>query len=370
MLADYSSYIELLAAVYTSMYIGDLFLDFWTPNYFEKLKNALKMNNPDNLTPSIEELIKKNEYWAQKTKDKIKRRAVMMFFTVTFLLLVVGVESSNIDNSQIIGKLYNSIILVLLVEFVIYIFFLRNKVFSKWKYTILSIFSLLVIGVLSYFVEIPLLSYVDRYHKWIVPFVLILITMPVIWQLFVSWLFSSAYSGYIKSKLSKEWDMYADAKKAIEEGKRELMPREYEEALLGGICSRTSTSPSDICVQYFYDRFEERLQYLCRPPKAYVLIGSWFCYKKHVIWHSIKKVLAKKTKKDNVNDVFSNIDVLPVVKDGTVSINYSKEYAEYQMEKAKCKKMKLKEFCDNHGYNQHEMIAWLRQHNNKQNSTR
>lgn len=368
MLSNYSSYIELLAAVYTSMYIGDLFSDFWTPNYFEKLKTALENNRPTNQITTIDDLIKKNRSWVKKMKDRIKRRAVLMFFTTTFLLLLVGIEASNIENSVVIGKLYNSLILVLLVEFITYILLLRKWVFSKWKFTILSIFSLLVIGVLAYFIEIPFLSYITPYHKWIVPFVLSLITIPIIWQLFVSWLFSSAYSGYIRSKLLKEWDMYDAAKKAIEEGKRELMPREYEEALLGGICSRASTSPSDICVQHFYDRFEERLQDLCKPPQAYVMIWSWFCYKTVSVYNSLKNCVHRKSK-NSVSDVFSDIRPLPIVKDGTISINYSREYAEYQMEKAKNKKLTLKVFCNDYGYNRHEMITWLRLHNNQQDST-
>lgn len=364
MLANYSSYIELLAAVYTSMYIGDLFLVFWTPNYFDKLRDALEMYKSEKHAYSIEELMKSNEHWVQETKDKIKRRAVMMFFTTTFLLLVVGVESSNSNNPQVIGKLYNSVVLVLLVEFIIYISLLKKWVFSKWKFTILSISSLLIIGVLAFYIEIPFLAHFNSYHKWFVPFVLSLITIPVIWQLFISWLFSSAYSGYIRSKLSKEWKMYDGAKKALEKGKRELMPREYEEAILGGVCSRISTSPSDICVQHFYDRFKERLQDLCKPPKAYVLIWSWLCYKISSGWHFLKALFTKKTENDN-SDVFSNIDDLPTERDGTISINYSREYAEYQMEKAKNKKLTLKGFCNNHGYNRHEMITWLRLHNNQ-----
>lgn len=364
MLSNYSSYIELLAAVYTSMYIGDFFSDFWTPNYFEKLKTALENNRPTNQKPSIDDLIEKNKSWVQKMKDRIKRRAVLMFFTTTFLLLIVGIEASYIENSIVIGKLYNSIVLVLLVEFSVYMLFLRKWIFSKWKYTILSIFSLLVIGILAYFIEIPFLSYINPYHRWIVPFVLSLITIPIIWQLFVSWLFSSAYSGYIRSKLLKEWDMYDAAKKAIEEGRREFLPRVYEEALLGSICSRTSTSPSDICMQHFYDRSEERLQDLCKPPQAHVMIVSWLCYKIGSVYNLLRRSVNKKLK--NVGeDTFPDNRNLSVVKDGTVLINYSKEYAEYQMEKAKNKKLTLKVFCNVHGYNRHEMITWLRQHNNQ-----
>lgn len=365
MLANYSSYLELLAAVYTSMYIGDLFLEFWTPNYFDNLRNALKSYNPDNQTISIEELIESNEYWVQKTKNKIKRRAVMMFCTTTFLLLVVGIESSNVGNSLLLGKLYNSIVLVLFVEFVLYICLLRNWVFSKWKFTTLSIFSLGVIGLSAFFFEIPLLSYINPYHKWIVPFVLSLLTIPIVWQLFVSWLFSSAYSGYIRSKLSMESNKYNRAKRAIEEGDSEAIPKEYKKALLGGICSNTRTSPGDICMQHFYDRFGERLQDLCKPPRAYVMIWSWCCYKLVSFFHFLKDVFSRKSK--NVHSESLSVNgVSLVVEDESVSINYSKEYVEYQMEKAKNKKLTLKEFCNSHGYNRHGMITWLGQHNNQQ----
>ncbi len=360
MLANYSSYIELLAAVYTSMYIGEFFTDFWTPNYYNKLKIALKEHKPDDKYISVDGLVKKNKLWVLELKGKIKRRAVLMFFTTTFLLLVVGIESSNSGNAFMLEKLYNSVVFTLIIEVVIFLILLKDVIFLKWKYTILSICSLLIIGILTYYIGVPFNNYIVSSHKWFVEFVLCVVTFPIIWQLLVSWLFSSAYSGYINSKLLLEHNKYDQARRAIDENNQELLPKEYKQILLQNLCSNKTASAGDTCVQHFYNSFEERLQDICKPPQLYVMIGSWISYKWHCLWHFILSKLRCEQKRI-INEFQSqSADV-----NGEIIINYSKEYVQYQMERAKNKKLKLKEFCNRNGYNSHEMIAWLRQYNNK-----
>lgn len=361
MLANYSSYIEVLAAVYTSMYIDKALTEFWAPDYFLKLKQDIDQYQLTGDDVLRKKLFNENSAWISQLKNRMKRKAVFMFAITVFLLIFIGMENSIVTNMDTIQltNLYNVTLAVAFITTIVTTIF-QHILFSKWKYAIFSIITLPCLFLLLWYGNWDFISYMTPLNTYAAYIVLFLITLPIIWQLFVNWIYSSAYSGFIKSKLEHERYLYTRACSAINNSDTSLMPKEYKEFIAECVVSADKNrSLDDICIQGFVERHMERLKKHCTQPSISTIILSWCNYKLKAIASFFKRNL---NTKGTATDSMSNTSATQNATN--VTINYSKEYADYLMEKSKRNgKYSIREFCKSNHYDCNAMIAWLKSRN-------
>lgn len=357
MLANYSSYIEVLAAVYTSMYIDKALTEFWAPDYFLRLKQDIDQYQLTGDDVLREKLFNENSVWISQLKNRMKRKAVFMFVIIVFILVFIGMENSIVTNMDTIQltNLYNVILAVAFITTIVTTIF-QHFLFFKWKYTIWSIVVLSCLFLLLWYGNWDFLSYMTPLSIYAAYIVLFLITLPIIWQLFVNWIYSSAYSGFIKSKLEHERYLYTRACSAINNSDASLMPKEYREFIAECVVSADKNrSLDDICIQGFVERHMERLKKHCTQPSIWTIIFSWCHYK-------FRKATTLFKKKVPATDTIPNTSTIQNV--SNVTINYSKEYADYLMEKSKRNgRYSIREFCKSNHYDCNAMIVWLKSRN-------
>lgn len=356
MIADYSSYLELLAAVYISMILDiDTLNALWYPNnYYKKIKDTLKKIMPEEenkLNSTIVEASKKN---AQNRNARMRRKASFMFVLTSLLLFLLGYESSCGDNKPH-ESWYNGVAITYFLG--ILICFFCKKCFEKWNKTAIMVILLgiCLIAFLSIGVSYPCYNKVSHYYPL---GIVTLVTLPAILDVYSRWLFSSAYSGYLRNYVIKVKKDYDQALSALQHGDDTQMPRHYKKLINSSIfTSDNNKTLSDICIQGYIDIRNQRLKEISSYPKGTSILVSWIIYTCKRIMKfftiSFNSILNRGTKSSNKNTINDNHH--------NVVLNYQKEYDEYLIEKSKGRgRLSIKKFCQEHSYDPAAMITWLK----------
>lgn len=285
MLADYSSYIELLAAVYTSMFIDvKPFRDLWLPRgYKEHLEAALtkhKMAGDEELRKTV--LSAMDETIAGQIKE-MKGQAVTMFALSALSLVFLGHESVLEAAKDIqITRYYESYVVTLLVLYGTAFTFWSGYFFGRWRRTITVIVSGIAIFLILYNVDSIPLSFLKDYEAYFAPVALILLSIPALVRMFKNRLYLIVYSRYLKLALRLENKDYEQAQQALRQQNPDLMPERYYNKLTTEIfTAQEKFDAGDTCLQGAIEFHQEKLLNLAKMPNVVKMI----CY---VGWHWIR----------------------------------------------------------------------------------
>lgn len=362
MIADYSSYLELLAAVYISMLLDVETLNkLWYPeNYYDKIRDALKKELPDEegkLNDSILSASKENASYRNK---RMRCRAVFMLALTSILLALIGFESS-FDRNQLCcnEEWYNAVLITYLLAVVVCFSF--GRAFDNWNTTastVLVVVAILV-GLMFFQVSFPFSSSVIEYYPIVV---VSLVTLPVLSEIFSLWLFSSVYSGYLRGYVKRVKNDYEKAMSALNSSEKKRMPREYRKLITKSIYNSNSQKTlSDICIQGYIDIRNNKLREISAYPNGFAIFFSWIGYSFIRLGRFIcfwKKVERKEVAIQGSYSIFSSSGNNP-----NVILNFKREYDEYLLEKSKVKGLSIKQFCQQHGYDYKAMVTWIKQRN-------
>lgn len=363
MIADYSSYLELLAAVYISMLLDVETLNkLWYPaNYYTKIQDALKKELPEEEGKLNDKIVKASKTNAAIRNQRMRCRAAFMLFFTAILLVLLGFESSFDKNSSMQYEgWYNAVAISYFV--VVLICFFVGKAFDGWNTTaLISLFVLFTFVVLMLLeISLPFSSNVIDCYPIVV---VCLVTLPVLFEIFSRWVFSSLYSGYLRSYVLKVKGDYEKAIDALRTNSKNHMPRKYRKLINESIYTADSDKTlSDICIQGYVDIRNKKLNEISQYPNGIKILISWIGYSFYRLFHWLGKLF--KGKEPEPVPKLAGLYTSPATNNTgeVVVLNYQKEYDQYMVERAKMNgKLNVRQFCQSHGYDSNAMIAWLKQ---------
>ena len=355
MIANFSSFIEFLAAIYVTMCLDNqICRNFWTPDYFESMKTILEgydFEGSSNLFQKLQDEI--NNIYGRISNLSQKKGGFMLGFCV-WLLILIGLEE-NIKN-----ELWGYIPFLLSCFYVFVIVFFSKFILYKWKFVVLTLLGLFATFVISYI-------YANQIYLWtssltsilleLKYFVFIIVLLlPILHQLWVNWIYSSVYKGYLKKQVKLEYEKYKKSKEGIEKRKKDIVDPEYLEAWND---LYFNNEDSDRSITIFNRVLYKRLLKIASP-SIWGLFWSLLC-------HWGMRVYKLFSEKSDVNiggmEISLNIsnDIFSVIPKERVKLDFSEEYKEYcQWKKTRKSKKSIKDFCTEKNINAKDMIAWLR----------
>lgn len=266
-LINFSSLIEVITAMYVTMMIDNFLADIWTPGY----KNSLSKMIEDMKIPGVS-FIAKNisgniDYHSSVIKNHMRRKASFFIVFCLSLLLLAGLE----PHSGVLPQYGYRLVFCLCG--VAFLFML----FGKWSFaTISGVCSCVLIYVITilicYFT--PLLRLFSDQHiateKVSICFLLVVLLTPILWQLFIIWVYSSLYKGFMENKIAKEAYLYGRAFIAYRLRNMSALPEEYQ------LVARDFLNPvdenQDSSLESLTNIIIGRLEMICNPPRPLVIL--------------------------------------------------------------------------------------------------
>lgn len=355
MIANFSSFIEFLAAIYVTMCLDNqICRNFWTPDYFDSMKTILEgydFEGSSNLFQKLQDGI--NNIYGRISNLSQKKGSFMLGFCV-WLLILIGLEE-NIKN-----ELWGYVPFLLSCLYVLVIIVFSKFILYKWKFVIFALLGLLAIFLLSYI-------YANQIFQWtnaLAPnllelkyfFFIIVLLLPILHQLWVNWIYSGVYKGYLKKQVELEYEKYKRSKEGIEKRKKDIIDPEYLEAW-NDLYFNNEDSDRSITIfnRVLYNRLLE-----IASPSIWRLFWSLLCHWTVKICRMFNK---KKGAMEEVEDKsFDANDILSIIPKENVKLDFSKEHSEYLKWKKgrNGKNASVKVFCIEKSINAKDMIAWLR----------
>ncbi len=354
MIANFSSFIEFLAAIYVTMCLDNqICRNFWTPDYFDSMRTILKGYNfegSSNLFQKLQDGI--NDIYGRISNLSQKKGGFMLGFCV-WLLILIGLEGNIKD------ELWGYIPFLFSCFYVFVIVLFSKFILCKWKFVILALLGLLVTFVLSYIYAVQLFQWVSSLNLNLLDYkyfiFIIILLLPILHQLWVNWLYSSVYKGYLKKQVELEYEKYKRSKEGIEKRKKEIIDPEYLEAWND---QYFKNEDSDQSLTIFNRVLYYRLLKIASP-SIWRLFWSFLCHWRVKIYSLLKKkkgMVKVEDKSVNANDIFS------IIPKENFKLDFSKEYSIYRQWKKdrNGKNASVKVFCIEKSINAKDMIAWLR----------
>lgn len=271
-LQNFSSLLEVFTAIYVSMFIDEILVNIWTPDYKDKIGGLIeKMKLPaiNYFVKKVKDGIDEN---AKKIRGHMKRKAAFLFVLCLSLLLLAGLESGS---KTLPGREY---LIVVILSAVGGLFIVLGRwMFSSLRMVVISVLIYTGVFVVLYFsnfvgrwTEVPFFQFVDV-RIATVSF-LTVVVIPIVWQLFLIWIYARPYKGFMREKVSKEAYVYGKAYIAYKIKDMAALPQEYEAVARDFV---TTPAEEDISFSSLNTILVRRLHVLCVPPAPLKVFWSW-----------------------------------------------------------------------------------------------
>ena len=221
MIGNFSSFIELCAAVYFTMCLdSDKFKLFWNPDRKVKVDDT-------SIQTTIDESV-------EKTRDNeilgLRRMGVFMIVICFLMLVLVGFEEKmSVEPNYLIVPFVYSCGLVFIIELI------HNAVFKIMKVVVLSVFIVLGFFLVLWFyrglndwLHFDLINRLYEYAGFLTTFILL---FPLAIHVVRLWLRSSVQRGYLRTKIDIENEEYYKAIDAVIAGRPAGVSKKYLDAL-------------------------------------------------------------------------------------------------------------------------------------------
>lgn len=278
MLAYYSSYIELLAAVYTSMFIDvKSFRDLWLPKqYKEQLEAALNLHKMDGDEDLRKKVLSAMDDTIATQIKKMRCQAVTMFAFAALSLIFLGHESvlDVLKDPQLI-RYYESYIVSLLAIYLVVFTFSPNFFFMRWRRVVAVVIGGMALFAVVYNMQAIPLTFCDEYSAYFAPIALVLLSIPALIRMIENRLYLKVYSKYLTLALRLENKDYELAKQSLSQHEYSLMPSRYKHKLGAKIVSSAEmVNAGDTCLQGALEFHQEKLIELAKMPNVLIMMCS------------------------------------------------------------------------------------------------
>lgn len=358
MISNFSSFVEFFAAIYVTMTVNNDFCsNFWTPKYYEEMKLLLSVYNFNGSSSIHDELLAHIKENYNVVQNNAHHRGFILLALCVCYLIFMGFENER--NSMVVEHYMPIICCTLFVGIILVI---SNIALKKWRRVVLFVSLCIVMYVsLNVFAcakisKLPISHFLYEYKCHIM---IGIIVLPVAYQIYVYWLYSSIYKGYLKDKVAIEYNRFSTSMTGIKNREKNKVDKVYLD-----IWTDTKfNSEGDTTLTPFYKELNNRLLVLASPTH-WQLVSSWFCYQGRTFIHK------RKLKSKNASDMTTNMVIQNQLEKYEIgNVDFQKEYEDYCAWKKKARKnTSLKAYCAANKLPAKEVIAWLRDNNKKNNN--
>lgn len=230
MVGFYSSYLEFLGAVYFSLCLDDIIKrKVWSPQDAKKQSRALDgigLYDDKNFSKAVYDA---NLAKGVELQSELSKKSIIGLFVIAFLLIFCGYESYvETDSKDSLFTLQLELAYTMLI-FVCSWCGLNRVIFKKWKFAAAYIMSILAVFILIHLCDLT-------YGKTLIEknivnniglFVCLTMSIPILWQIFITWMYKSVFYGYIKQKIILTKNRYLQTVEDLGNAKYENVPKEY-----------------------------------------------------------------------------------------------------------------------------------------------
>ncbi len=286
MVADYSSYLEFIGAVYFTMSLSEyLTSKIWNVKDTKKFDRALDGLGMKDDTDFKDAVLAANSTKGKQLQAELSKKSLIGLFVISFLLIYSGYEQSikDTNDADALSVLHLELSYSC-IYFIVTLFFLQWVVFKKWKYVVFYISS--IVGFFSlvrlntwvyncYDIEKIMIDYID-------PTVCIIVSIPILWQIFIIWIHKSVFYGYVKSKIKEAQRVYGKVQECVKNGQYDLLPPQYYEIYMRNSQTSRGTTPQQILddsLTEYKGALYNDIRIIGLKVRLYQLLFSWFRYR-------------------------------------------------------------------------------------------
>ncbi len=275
MIGDLSVLIQFLAAIYVTISLDNMIgRRFWSPDYYNLVDNQLSLVNKEFSSKKLKLLQAKIEEKEKSLESKSRKRGTYMLFVCVTFLVYIGFEiPARSESSENVACQFSPTVMLMMVSLV-----LLSSHFSlkTWNRTIVMCLMTVATMVVSLIFDgkLPKPNLIMILCNYMKILLVVIAMLPILYQLYVNWLYSKAYVIYLHSEISRELSSYHKAKSGIESGQGEMIPQEYNDVIKQLYVKKID---GDYAITAINNCFYELLDKICTPPTPHRLLV--FCWK-------------------------------------------------------------------------------------------
>ena len=349
MISAFSSFLEFLAAIYTSMYFDRVF-DFWSPKYKNKLNEALDKNNwtKDSLFSS--NLKTACNEWYNGVRKSMLNKAVFMILSIVAILVFSGFEDSF--NVSQLNSYYTSFVITWSVTFFIILIVFRRFFFSKVKTMFLALLLEGGFFIVSLKFIVPVLPDTCKIYDYTRITLLLFTLLPLTIQIFSSWLSSTPYSKYVEKRLPSFKKEYDIAQTSLKTRDVSLVNNEFKEVITAMFVQGET---SDTSMQKYQELLRKKMLTTCQPKTILVIFWSWIVFQWDYFIDKLFKRHVEEIKEEVIYEMPAQF------RNQQANVDYAEEYKKYRSEKEFDWKLNIRDYCKKHNLSPSAMISWVKE---------
>lgn len=356
MISNFSSFVEFFAAIYVTMAVNNDFCsNFWTPKYYKEMDSLLKEYDFSGSSSIHDSLMDKIKHKYENVQSRAHYRGFIVLMLCIFYLIFMGYEdeTNRMSVEHYIPILSDTILVGLTLIF-------SRQILKNWRRTIICVIFYVLVYVFFKCVHLDVLEthvIVIAIFKYKSLLLIAIILLPIIHQLYIYWLYSSVYKGYLKHHVSEEYKRYKDSMLGIKTKDKSKVDEIYMKAWSDAMF----ISNEDPTYTTFYQVLTKQL--LCiASPTQWQLLMSWIKYHMKRIFSKEKEGPQSVMNETNTNnEKVSDNPLVQYERKDKKALDFTKEYNKYIIWKKNVgKKNSLKTFCTENSLNYKDMTAWLR----------
>ncbi len=276
MIGELNTFIQYLAALYFTICIdGAFFRRFWSPDYYglvTEIISQYKFQQSKTLKTKLNDAIKEH---ADKIEDhSVKRGVFMLLFTLFYLIFIAFEPKCQTE----LDKVKEWLPLLISSFYVVAIMLMSGFSLKKWRWVVIHIIVYVAIYAIMHGIDLVNENNIQYFGfaRWLKIYLVILLLFPIIYQIYINWLYSQAYVQHLISTLNNEYEKYLKTNKAINDRDKKLADDGYMKVFSD---SYFENNGQDVVVTKFNQAVLDRLIEACKPPVPYVLIKKWISIK-------------------------------------------------------------------------------------------
>ena len=353
MISNFSSFVEFFAAIYVTMAVNNDFCsNFWTPKYYEEMKSLLNVYNFNGSSSIHDKLLAQIKEKYNIVQNNAHHRGFILLVLCVFYLIFMGFENekNSLDVAHYVPIMYCTFFVGIILP-------LSNFVFKYWRcvilFVILCVAMYITLKVLNSdtISQYPISLFLYEYKRHIMIGIIIL---PIVYQIYVYWLYSSIYKGYLKEKVAVEYERFHASMNGIENKEKSKVDKIYLD-----IWTDTKfNSGEDTTLTPFYEELNKQLL-LVASPTHWQLVTSWLNHH--------RKNFVHKYQHNDINGANIVLDtIIPnqlkqYKTQETNKLDFQKEYDDYCIwKKTAGKNSGIRAYCAAKKLPVKDVLAWLR----------
>lgn len=265
---DLNTITQLFAAIYVTLAVDiQFFQRFWSQTYYRTVTKIVAKYNFSKSTKLQKELLSDIKQQATTWETSSRKRGILMFCFCLVVIIYASFETPT-DSEKAYG--YVRMILFSFCTLIAVLF--SHKLLNSWRYSLITGLILLCLLLLPY--KAIFSKFFSNAQNIIdIEFTKIIIIctlgIPILWQLFSNWLYSTVYTKYLVKLLNKEASDYKATIIAKRERDSSKLPESYKSVMASFQIS--GETDEDVQITGINNVLNQRLKEACKYPSFFTL---------------------------------------------------------------------------------------------------